>query len=97
METRNCKGGVTPCFLFCYRDILQKKTHLREWMKLSEGDFSVCLQGPVADYMITDPRLQQHDWLKLICSPLSRMSVAVGCNEFCFKTAVIKHLFYKYP
>ena len=23
-----CKGRVTPCFLFCYADILQKKSNL---------------------------------------------------------------------
>ena len=35
----SARGGVTPHFLFCDGDVVPKKTHLCEWMKLSEGDF----------------------------------------------------------
>ena len=38
-ETRAAMGGVTPCYLFRYQDITQKKT----WMKLTEGDFNKCI------------------------------------------------------
>ena len=39
----NERGGVRPGFLFHYRDIPLKNTHLCRWMKLSEGDLYVML------------------------------------------------------
>jgi len=37
------RGGVTHCFLFRYGAILQRKTHLLEWMKLLGEDFNMCI------------------------------------------------------
>ena len=72
------RGGVTPCFLFRNSDNLPKKTNLNQKcistvatlhfvdLKILQTVYYFWPSLCEPNVVLTDPRLQQHDWSKQI-------------------------------
>ena len=80
--TKNYKRQSYALFPVSLRDILPKKTHLREWMKLLEGYFNNCISTVASLHGVNVKPLQSlfdYCWPSL-CLPITRQQIPASSN-----------------